>query len=198
MQGESTGSRKDKKQILFIHGGGDGGYEADETLVAFLQRELGASYTVHSPQMPDDPAPDFGWVSKIASEIAAISGDVLLVGHSLGASMLLKYLSEHDVPRRISGIFLIATPFWNGDEDWQQGLTLRRDFAAALPKGVPVFFYQSEDDEVVDVSQVDIYAEQMPHATVRRSTTGGHQFTDNLAQVVNDIRSLDDFRNPII
>ena len=50
----------DKKQVLFIQGGGEDGYEADAKLVASLQAGLGATYNVRYPQMPDTDAPDFG------------------------------------------------------------------------------------------------------------------------------------------
>ncbi len=40
-----------------------------------------------------------------------------MAGHSFGASMLLKFLSENKVKQKVDGIFLIAAPFWDGDED---------------------------------------------------------------------------------
>jgi pimeloyl-ACP methyl ester carboxylesterase len=135
-----TGARPGKRQVLFIHGGGDGGYEADAELAASLQRSLGTGYEVRYPRMPEEPPPDFGWGHKIGSEIAAIEGEALLVGHSLGASMLLKYLSENRIASPIRGIFLIATPWWSGDEEWKQGLQLREDFADAIPRGWRSFF----------------------------------------------------------
>lgn len=178
------------KEVVFIHGGGDDGYGADAAMAASLQHELGPDYHVRYPRMPDEQAPDFGWGRKIAGEIAAAEGDVLLVGHSLGASMLLKYVSEHAVPKRIAGMFLIATPFWSGDEEWKKGLVLRDRFEKALPENVPIFLYQSEDDQEVDVTHLDIYAEKLPHATVRRMPTGGHQFAGHLGRVAQDIRGL--------
>jgi predicted alpha/beta hydrolase family esterase len=182
--------RTARKQVLFIHGGGENGYEADAALAASLRRELGPDYEVRYPQMPDEPSPDFGWGQKIDEEIAAIEGELFLVGHSLGASMLLKFLSENQVRKRIGGIFLIATPFWTGDEDWKKGLLLRDRFAAALPKGVPIFLYHSQDDEEADVSHLDIYAAKLPQATVRKVSTGGHQLGNDLARVARDIRQL--------
>ena len=185
-----TESNVETKLVLFIHGGGDNGYQADAMLAGSLQRELGAAYNVRYPQMPDEPTPDFGWGRKIGDEIAATDGELLLVGHSLGASMLLKYLSENEIQNRIGGIFLTATPFWTGDEDWQKGLALRDQFARTLPRGVPLFLYHSEDDKEVDVSHLDIYVAKIPQATVRRIPSGGHQFGNDLALVAQDIRDL--------
>src|SRR5690606_17910187 len=102
--------------------------EEDAKLVTSLRESLGEGFTVYYPLLMDKSVPDFGRVKQIGGEISSIDGDVILVGHSLGASMLLKYLSECRYHNNITGLFLIATPFWSGDEDWKQGLKLQEDF----------------------------------------------------------------------
>jgi predicted alpha/beta hydrolase family esterase len=184
-------ARTDKKQVIFIHGGGEDGYGADAKLAAVLQEGLGATYNVRYPQMPDEDAPDFGWGTQIGKEIGAIEGEVVLVGHSLGASMLLKYLSEEQVNQPIGGIFLIATPYWSGDEAWHEGLRLREDFAETLPKDVPIFLYHSRDDEEVDVADLATYAKKLPQATIREVASGGHQLGNDLTAVARDIRHFE-------
>jgi predicted alpha/beta hydrolase family esterase len=180
-----------KKKILFIQGGGNGGYEADAKLVMSLQAVLGAGYDVHYPRLHvEEAASDFGWCAQIGNEIKSIEGEVILVAHSLGASLLLKYFSENEVRKKISGIFLVSTPFWSGDEDWKKGLKLKKDFAGKLLKDIPIFFYQSRDDEEVPFRNVQTYAEKLPHATVREIANGGHQLGNDLTSVANDIRNL--------
>ncbi|HVU14528.1 MAG TPA: alpha/beta fold hydrolase [Phototrophicaceae bacterium] len=180
-----------KRQVLFIQGGGDNGYEVDAKLVASLKQKLGAAYTVLYPIMGvDNDAPDFGWGRQIKRGIAATQGDAILVGHSVGASILLKYLTENTVQHSISGIFLIAPPFW-GYEKWQmESLTLRDDFAARLPKGVPIFIYQAKDDEEVSIAHLAKYAEKLPQATIREIASGGHQLGNDLTPVAEDIQKL--------
>ena len=181
-----------KRGVLFVHGGGDDGFKADAPLAESLKHHLGASYDVRYPRMPDDRAsPDFGWLQKIAGEIGSAPREIFLVGHSLGASMLLKYLSENTVTARVRGLFLLATPFWSGDEEWEKGLMLREDFASALPKGVPIFLYHCEDDEEIDISHLAIYEAKLPRAIVHRVPSGGHQFNGDLARVARDIRGLE-------
>jgi predicted alpha/beta hydrolase family esterase len=182
-----------KKDILFIQGGGNGGFEADANLVASLQKELGTTYEVHYPKMlPDETVPDFGrrWLKKIGKEVSSIKGEVILAGHSLGASMLLKFLSENKIKKNIGGIFLIAPPFWSGDEDWVQPLKLQEDFSNKLPKDVPIFFYQCKDDEVVPFDHFTIYKKNLPLAVYREIASGGHQLNNDLSFVAKDIRML--------
>lgn len=179
-----------KKQILFIQGGGDNGYEADANMVASLKKELGEEYKIIYPQMPSDDTPDFGWLKQIGKEIDKLNDDLILVAHSLGASMLLKYLSENKVSKRISGMFLIATPHWSGKEKWVQGLKLQNDFADNLPKNIPVFFYHCRDDEEVPFDHLTFYKRNIPDATFHEIEIGGHLLNNDLEVVAKDIKEL--------
>jgi uncharacterized protein len=180
-----------KKHILFIHGGGEDGYKEDNRLATSLQILLGTDYDIQYPQMPSDESlPDFGWLKTIKDELSAINNEVILVGHSLGSSMLLKYLSENESTKAIAGIFLIATPFWSGDEDWKSGLKLQEDFADRLPKHIAIFLYHCRDDGEVPFAHLDKYAQCLPHATIRELASGGHQLNNDLSVVANDIKSL--------
>jgi predicted alpha/beta hydrolase family esterase len=181
------------KHALFIQGGGNGGYEEDAALVASLRKALGTDYKVLYPKMlPDEAEPDFGqqWLKQIGKEISSVKGEVILAGHSLGASLLLKYLSENKIKKNIIGIFLIAPPVWSGDEDWVQSLKLQEDFSDNLPKDVPIFFYQCKDDEVVPFSHFTFYKQNLPWAVFREMAIGGHQLNNDLTLVAHDIKSL--------
>ena len=177
--------------VLFIQGGGGEGYEADKKLVASLQAALGETYEVRYPQIvSDETLSDFGWPPQIGKEIANIKGNVILVGHSLGASLLLKYLSENEIKKKIRAIFLISTPFWRGNEDWKQGLKLHKDFPGKLPKEVPIFLYHCRDDEEVQFENLLLYTQRLPQAIVREIANGGHQLNNDLTIVAKDIKSL--------
>ncbi len=101
-----------KKHVLFVHGAGEGAHEADEKLAASLRDALGSGYDVRSPQMPDEGSPEVGaWKEKIAGELATMDGEAILVGHSVGALMLLKYLSGEEVEKPVAGLFLVTVPY---------------------------------------------------------------------------------------
>jgi hypothetical protein len=182
---------KMNKNVLFIQGGGGKeDYEADAKLVTSLREALGKAYTVRYPLLSDESSPDFGRKKQIGKEISLIKGEIILVGHSLGASMLLKYLSESRVQKKVAGIFLIATPFWSGGEDWKQGLKLHEDFHDKLPNNVPIFLYHCRDDEVVPFDHLFLYAKKLLQATVREIASGGHQLNNDLSPIAKDIKSL--------
>ncbi len=180
-----------KRQVLFVHGAGEGAHEEDEKLAASLRHALGSEYDVRSPQMPDEDDPEVGaWKEKISGELAVMDGAAILVGHSVGALVLLKYLSEEAMEEPAAGLFLVATPYlgtggWEVEED-----ALREDFASELPEGLPVFFYHGREDEVVPFEHLALYAEALPRATVREFDGRGHQFDEDLSEVALDIQEL--------
>ncbi|HEY5745911.1 MAG TPA: alpha/beta fold hydrolase [Chryseolinea sp.] len=179
------------KHLIFFHGGGsEEGYDVDAELVASLKLKLGSGYSVHYPLLSNNGTPDLGRRQQIANEISASEDDVILVGHSFGASMLLACLSEMNIKKKITGIFLIGTPFWSGDEDWVQAFKLQPNFAEKLDKKIPLFFYHCRDDEEVPFGQLTIYKQQLPWASFREIAAGGHQLNNDLTIVANDIKLL--------
>lgn len=180
-----------KTQVLFIHGGDEDGYGAAKKMAASLTAALGSNYEVNYPQMEsDESVSDFGWPQQIDEYINKSEGNIILVGHSLGASTILRYLSETDTRKKISGVFLLAPPFWSGDEDWKKGLILQDGFAGKLPANTPIFLYYCLDDDVVPFDQFSSYRQKMPQATFRQFKKGGHQFNDDLTLVAEDIKQL--------
>ena len=179
------------RHVLFIHGGGQGAHEEDRKLAANLQDVLGTAYDVRCPKMPDEDRPEYeAWRKQIAEELAALDGEVVLVGHSLGGSIVLKYLAEERVEKPVAGIFLIAAPYW-GTEDWEVSeYELRDGFASKLPEGLPMFFYHSRDDEWVPFVHLAMYKERLPQATFREFDGRGHQFNDDMSEVARDIERL--------
>ena len=178
-----------KKQILFIQGGGEDGYNADLRMVDSLKQGLGSGFEIVYPRLPsDEAAPDFGWIRQIEIEINSCNNGVTVVAHSLGASMLLKYLSENEVAQEIAAVFLIAVPYWHGDEDWKQGLKLREDFSSGLPEALKFYFYHCKDDEEVPFKHLSYYRENLPFATFIELDTGGHHLNNDLSLVARDIK----------
>jgi len=176
--------------VLVIHGAGEprrrGGAVYWQPM---LQRSLGDGYVVHAPRMPDPEDPHHApWASRIAELIAA-SARPVVVGHSFGASTLLKYFSEAAAPPPVPGLFLISTPFWGPKFP---EFMLKPDFGSRLGN-VPLFLYQSRDDQVVPAAQLEQYRKALPHATVRVLDGRGHEFDQpEFPELAADIRRVTD------
>lgn len=183
-----------KQQVLFIHGSGDErAYTEDALLAASLRRALGAGYALHYPHMPlEADAAYADWKARLAIELAARDDAIILVAHSVGGAILLRYLSEEPVGRAIGGLFLLATPCFGADPTWTYpDMALPQNVAARLPAIPRIALYHCRDDAVVPFAHLARYAATLPRATTRAFERGGHQFDNDLAAVAADIRGLE-------
>ena len=182
---------KKKKQVLFVHGAGEGAYDADVKLAADLQNRLGPNYNVHCPRMPNEASPKTAvWKRRLAKEIAAMGNGAILVAHSAGATVAILSVAERAIKQRPAGLFLVSTPFC-GDGGWEiEGFDLPANVSDRIPAGVPIFFYHGRDDEIVPFAHVGLYAKAIPRAVVRRLSGRNHQLNDDLSEVAVDIERL--------
>jgi hypothetical protein len=178
--------------VLFVQGGGKDVHDAwDNKLVASLRKELGPGYTVRYPRMPDEANPDpAAWKKSIDRELRRVRGDVILVGHSVGAAVLLDYLADGNRRRRPAGIFLVATPFI-GDGGWpSDDLRPTKEAAASLRDGAPIHLYQGGDDQTVPFAHLALFTRALPDAIVRPLKGRDHQLNNDLSEVAADLRRL--------
>jgi len=175
--------------VLFIQGGGEGAHSEDALLADSLRRALGLKYDVRFPRMPDESNPNVeSWKQKISSELSRTSGKVILVAHSVGGSILLRYLLEEKVKKPIASLFLLAAPSWDEDHWNFDDLKLPRDIGEKLAVIPQVFIYHCRDDDVVPFTHLALHGAQIPQAVTRAIDSGGHQFGNDLTRVAMDIR----------
>jgi predicted alpha/beta hydrolase family esterase len=180
------------RQVLFIQGGGKGVHDAwDDKLVASLERALGPGYEVRYPRMPDEHDPSFkAWSAAIRREIAGLDEGAILVGHSIGGTILIHALAEQPgLLRTIAALCLIAAPFV-GDGGWpSEDIVLRRDWAAPFA-GLAVFLTQGDADTTTPMTHLDLYAKALPQAQLRRLEGRDHQLDNDLSEIADDIRRV--------
>jgi predicted alpha/beta hydrolase family esterase len=180
------------KQILFIQGGGAGAHDDwDSKLVASLTRELGRSYDIRYPRMPNEADPDYSaWKTALEREIAVLDDEAILVGHSIGGTILVNALAEQAPERKLAGVFLISAPFV-GPGGWpSEDIKPSHDLGARLPQATPIYFYHGSDDDTAPCAHVDLYNQAIPHACVRKLQRRDHQLNDDLSEVAADIRRI--------
>jgi uncharacterized protein len=127
------------------------------------------------------------WARRIDGLLASARRPIL-VGHSLGASVLLKYFSETVRRPAFAGLFLVATPFWGPDFP---EFGLAPDFAERLRDVSPLYLYHSRDDPEVPFANLERYRSLLPHAKVRALERRGHEFNQSqFPELAADIRGL--------
>ncbi len=197
-----------KKQVLVIHGGDT--FEKYEEYLGFLRgyqvdierfktnktdwkpglrQRLGDDYEVILPVMPNKTNAQYAewkiWMDKLAG---FLNDGVVLVGHSMGASFLAKYLSESQFPKKIKAVFLVAGVF-EADED---GHSLA---SFSLPEKLNlqtenIYLYHSKDDHVVPFSALSKFEQALPGSKVRVLEDRQHINQEEFPELVEDILSL--------
>lgn len=181
------------RDVLFVQGVGKGVHASWDThLVASLRAELGPQYDVRYPRMPNEAEPALAtWGPVLERQIAALRSGAVVVGHSVGGTILLQVLARAPRARDLGAVALIAAPFigpggWQSDE-----METGADLAARLSVEVPVFVYHGENDAVVPVVHAECYGKALPRVQVCRLAGRDHQLSNELAEVAHDIRLLD-------
>lgn len=196
-----------KQQIFVIHGGT--AFDSYDEYVAYLrsktvdldklvskdwkdrlQGNLDDDFTVYLLKMPNSQnAKYLEWAIWFEKYIPLMNEGALLVGHSLGAVFLAKYLAENRFPKTIKGVFLVAAPY---DDDEGRKLP---EFAITAPlaqlgaQAGKLFFYHSKDDPVVAFSELSRYERELPAATYRIFEDRLHFNMESFPEIVEDIKN---------
>jgi predicted alpha/beta hydrolase family esterase len=198
-----------KKQIVLIHGGDT--FDSYKEYLSFLknlevdldkyrkvkwssslQGELGNKFDVLLLKMPNPINAKYGEWKILFKKIALLlEENVVLIGHSLGAIFLAKYLSENKFPKKILATILISSPY--DDENMEESLgdfVLSKSLDKFNKQGGKIFLYHSKDDLVVPFSHLGKYKKALPSAIIRGFKNRGHFNQAKFPELVKDIKGL--------
>ncbi|NCP67386.1 hypothetical protein GW756_04115 [bacterium] len=168
-----------KPQIVYIHGGDgfDSLWPALKVWSEVLIYKASKLFKPKSAKWPDhltSDLPDFevlklkmptkynakykAWVNHFESQFPLFNDEVILLGWSLGANFLVKYLAENDFPKKVKAAHLVAGCYGLGG-----GFELSHNFPGKL-SNYNVTLYHSKDDFVVKFEDFQKYREKLPQA----------------------------------
>lgn len=190
--GHDTTEWAGAREVLFVQGAGEGTHdEWDNALVDSLRTGLGPGHEVRYPRMPEEGDPSYPrWSAAIWREMAHIGEGAVVVGHSIGGTILVQALIDRPPERKLAAIVLIAVPFvggsgWPGDDFEFSG-----DLGDRLPAGVPVHVFHGAQDETAPATHAGLYADAIPRALVHVLSGRDHQLNGDLSEVALAIREL--------
>ena len=181
------------REVLFVQGAGSDVHdEWDIRLVESLQRELGPGYDIRYPRMPNEDDPALAtWQPAIETELASLRNGAIVIGHSVGGTLLINVLAASSALPALGAIVLISAPFI-GEGGWTtDDLTSRPDLFDRLSPTVPLFLYHGEADAEVPVTHVELYSRAVRGAQVRRLAGRDHQVNNDLSEIARDILELE-------
>jgi len=198
-----------KKQVILIHGGST--FDTCKDYLLFLKnlkidldryrrtkwsdslrKELGSKFDVLLPKMPNPMNSRYDEWKILFKKIASLlDNNIILIGHSLGAIFLAKYLTENKFPKKILATLLISPPY--DDEGMKESLgdfILPKSLNKLNKQGGKIFIYQSKDDLVVPYSHLKKYKKALPGAIIREFKKRGHFDQVSFPELVKDIKGL--------
>jgi predicted alpha/beta hydrolase family esterase len=185
-----TKTKKELRKIFFAHSAGpqDGRGKGCYDLVMYLKSKLSDEFEILFPIIEKPESPAYVKFKKMfESAFAEITEPVILIGHSLGGSTLLKYLSEEKPEISISGLFLIATPHWKSN---MKEFELKPNFQASIKNVQAIFLYHSKNDNEVPFEHLKFYENAFKTATVHELPGKEHTFPKGLPELVADIKNI--------
>jgi uncharacterized protein len=194
-----------KKQVVVIHGGDSYGSDSEflsalrdkkvtkESFLpkydwkSFLSRELGESFEVLAPRMPNKQNAKYDeWKVWLEKMFPFLGNSVVLIGHSMGGTFLVKYLSQNNFPKKIKALFLVASPHDLGGR--VREFRLARDLGKVWKQCQNIHIFHSADDQVVPVSEAEMYKENWPEAVFHLLDGRGHFNQESFPEILAEIR----------
>lgn len=129
------------------------------------------------------------WKAALEKEFGKLRDGAFLIGHSIGATILINALAEYTAKWTPGGVFLISAPFV-GKGGWPaENMRPMSDLGARLPAGVPLYLYYGGNDDTVPAAHVGLYERAIPAAVIRQLAGRDHQLDNNLSEVAADMRA---------
>ena len=157
-----------------------------------LQEELGEDYEVFLPYMPlRDNAEYELWKLWFEKVMGALNRPCVLIGHSLGAMFLLKYLSEQKPKNLIKALFLIAPEYLGSKKEHEKTcFDLKEDISSITEVVQQIVFFHSENDPVVLYENQSIFQKLLPKAQYITLSDKGHFNVEQFPELLERIKEV--------
>ncbi len=194
------------KQIWFIHGGHT--FNSYERYLDYLRisdvdydrlklpqkkwrdwlAEQMPDADVLLPSMPNGHNAQFDeWKIYFEKLTPLFSDDVTLIGHSLGAMFLSKYLNDHPLPQKAKKIILVAGAY--DDESIEDCGDFKTTSAKNLVKSSDsIHLFHSQDDPAVPFSELAKFQADLPSAKSHIFTDRGHFLDPEFPEMLGLLR----------
>jgi predicted alpha/beta hydrolase family esterase len=113
------------------------------------------------------------WKIYFEKLIPFLGNDVQLIGHSLGAMFLAKYLHEMPLRQKVRRLILISGVYDN-DYTGDNGSFLVNDAKGLEQSADEIHLFHSEDDPVVPFSELAKFQADLPSAITHVFSSRGH------------------------
>ncbi len=137
-----------------------------------------------APSMPNSANANYDeWVIFFEKLIEFFSDDIQIIGHSLGAMFLAKYLQDHRLKQPVKRLILLAGAY--DDESTEDLGSFKVESATNVSRSAHVVhLFHSEDDPVVPFTELAKFQADMPDAIAHTFTDRGHFNTESFPELL--------------
>ena len=123
------------------------------------------------------------WVIYFEKLIPFLGNDVRLVGHSLGAMFLTKYLHEQQLSNKVRQLILIAGQYGERAGD-DMGSFLVESATGLEQSAHEIHLFYSKDDPIVDYSGLAAYSADLADVVVHDFDGRGHFLDETFPELL--------------
>lgn len=199
---------ENKKQIVFIHGGDS--YASKEDFYQYLRTK---KYEPHPEpyqrwrddvqkkveavghewlfmEMPNKHNADYEawkiWFEKVVPFITEKT-ETHVVGYSLGACFLLRYLSENKTPFIIDALHLVSLCLPQDGENLGSFGVDNKNLPKIAESAAKILLYHSTDDPICPYAHSQLVEKTLSNATLHTFTDRGHFFQPEFPELLECI-----------
>lgn len=159
-----------------------------------LAEDLGEGYEVVFPPMPNKQNAKFiEWSLWFERHFEYLEDGAILIGCSLGAMFLAKYLSQNDLPFRPKAVFLMAGAYQvPGFADASCGdfLVKPEEVSVIEKKADHILILHSKDDFVSPYTHGEALSQALPEAEFITFEDKNHFLIEEFPELVERIKAL--------
>jgi len=187
-----------QKRVFIIHGWD--GYP-EEGIFPWLKKELeNRGFIVKNPAMPEPLRPKIEtWVNYLKEQIGTPDENTIMLGHSIGAQAILRYLESLPKGVKIGGaVFLagwvrVTNNAYEDEEDmeiakpWLETPINWAEIKLRANKFIAIF---SDDDPVIHSSNSEIFANMLGAKIITEHNKGHFRDEDGIKELASALKSI--------
>ena len=124
------------------------------------------------------------WKIYFEKIIPFFGDEVQLVGHSLGAMFLAKYLNDNPLPQKAKQLILIAGQYGTREND-DLGSFIVTDAKNLSKSANVIHLFYSKDDPVVSYESIHGFEKDLPHAQSHVFDDRGHFLDETFPELLD-------------
>mgnify|MGYP000846868924 FL=1 len=157
------------------------GYDWKQT----VQEQLGDQFSVLCVKMPNSTNSQYNeWKLWFENLLTVLNKELILVGHSLGAVFLAKYLSEHLIDNSITKLILVAPPYSDTKEEPLASFKIKGNLHKIDQQVPKIYIFHSKDDVVVPYQDALIYEKNLNNSELISFDNRQHFNQENFPELV--------------